>query len=58
MVELAWDFRRQNPSLERPRLAEGPGQRLVLRSREGHVLSGRSANVDGQAPLRAASSWP
>ena len=45
MVEIAWDFRRENPSVERPRLAEGPSQPLVLRSREGHVLSGRSANM-------------
>lgn len=45
MLEIAWDFRRENPSLERPRMAEGPRQNLLLRTREGHVLAGRSANM-------------
>lgn len=48
MIDVAFDFRVQNPSLERPRLAGGSGQRLMVRSREGHVLSGVATNLSAR----------
>lgn len=48
MIEVAFDFRAQNPSLERPRLSGAPGQRLVIRSNEGHVLSGVATNLSAR----------
>jgi len=48
IIDAAFDFRAQNPSLERPRLAGGSGQRLVVRSREGHVLSGVATNLSAR----------
>lgn len=48
MIEAAFDFRAQNPSLERPRAARPVGQRLVVRSREGHVLSGVTTNLSAR----------
>jgi len=48
MVEIAWDFRSENPSIERPRLAQGPGQSLLLRSLEGHVVAGMGGNISAK----------
>ncbi len=45
LVELAWDFRPENPSTERPKRGQSPGECLLLRSREGHVLVGESTNL-------------
>ena len=45
LVELAFDFRPENPSLQRPKGAPGPGQRLLFRTREGHVITGLTSNL-------------
>lgn len=55
LIELAFDFRPENPSLQRPRGGAGPTRRLVFRSREGHVLSGEAANLT--ARLRRAGAF-
>lgn len=47
LVEVAYDFRPQNPSLQRPRSAAS-AQRLLFRTREGHVLSGEAANLSAR----------
>lgn len=55
LVELAFDFRPENPSLQRPKGAAGPGQRLLFRTRDGHVITGLTANLS--AKLRRAESF-
>lgn len=54
-VEIAFDFRPENPSLMRARQGVGAGKRLLFRSREGHVLSGVAANLS--ARLRRAGAF-
>ncbi|HLE85201.1 MAG TPA: hypothetical protein VJG13_12750 [Thermoanaerobaculia bacterium] len=54
-VELAFDFRPENPSLQRPRGGTPPGQRLLFRTRDGHVVTGMTSNLS--AKLRRAESF-
>lgn len=53
-VEIACDFRPENPSLMREQKGEA-GKRLLFRSREGHVLSGVTANLSTR--LRRAGAF-
>lgn len=48
LVELAFDFRPENPSLQRPRDGGAAAPRLLFRTREGHVLAGRAANLSAR----------
>lgn len=54
-LEVAFDFRSANPSLQRPPGEAREGQRLLFRTREGHVLSGVSSNLS--AKLRRAGGF-
>lgn len=55
LIELAFDFRPQNPSLQRPKGAAGPGQRMLFRTRDGHVITGLTVNLT--AKLRRAEAF-
>lgn len=48
LVEIACDFRPENPSLMRAPDGGGVGKRLLFRTREGHVLSGVAANLSSR----------
>jgi len=52
-VEVAFDFRPANPSLQRPAGEQARARRLVFRTRDGHVLTGTTQNLG--AKLRRAS---
>lgn len=54
-VEIAFDFRRSNPSLQRPPGEQARTRRLVFRTREGHVLLGSTLNLG--AKLRRAGAF-
>lgn len=54
-VELAFDFRPANPSLQRNPRSETRTRRLLFRSRDGHVLTGSTLNLG--AKLRRAGAF-
>lgn len=54
-VELAFDFRPANPSLQRNPRSETRTRRLLFRSREGHVLTGSTLNLG--AKLRRGGAF-
>jgi hypothetical protein len=48
LVELAFDFRPENPSLERPKTGPGLATRLLFRTRDGHVVTGMTMNLSAK----------
>lgn len=54
-VDLAFDFRPGNPSLQRNPQANVQTRRLVFRSREGHVVAGATLNLG--AKLRRSGAF-
>lgn len=54
-VEVAFDFRPANPSLQRPAAERAPSRRLLFRTRDGHVLVGSTQNLG--AKLRRPSPF-
>jgi hypothetical protein len=54
-VEVAFDFRPANPSLQRSPGEAARSRRLAFRSREGHVITGTTLNLG--ARLRRASAF-
>lgn len=54
-VEIAFDFRRSNPSLQRLPGESSRSRRLLFRTREGHVLGGTTMNLG--AKLRRGGAF-
>lgn len=54
-LEIAFDFRRANPSIQRLPGEQSRSRRLLFRSREGHVLVGNTLNLG--AKLRRTGSF-
>lgn len=55
LIELALDFRPGNPSLQRAKAESGPTQRLVFRTRLGHVIRATATNL--AVKLRRAGTF-
>lgn len=55
LVEVAFDFRPENPSLQRPTSQGGRTERLLFRSRAGHVVRASATNL--AAKLRRAGGF-
>jgi hypothetical protein len=55
VVEIAADFRAENPSLQRPGIESGPAQRLLFLTGSGHVL--RATAINFAVKLRRPGSF-